>query len=467
MPAVLSDPAASVMGTSKKIEKQYGSDVTMSIGAALAPSQALAEYEAALDRLIEASTNPLTGLVCLDHQGQTDFLVEFERIRNRMGLVDNAIVNASNATDLPDFHHKRVTADMLTDLLRLDPHVAAARVRVAKHLSTTWSPTGEPIPPRFAELAARQAAGEATGSQLDRVVKELLRLDKVKAATDEQRAVAEVVLAGAVPDVGPRDLGGLAARIRDHIDPDGQVPDDDYNSATRRLNWGDNDDGSVWLTGRFTAEAGEKVKVVLEPLARLNESPDELDLRSAEQRRHDALETVLDRTLRAGDQPSVGGVPATVLLNVSAEDLTSGTGSVELGSGQRVSTQTAKRMTDEASIVSVLFAPNGEVLDQGRKCRLATTAQTYALIARDKGCSFPGCTVPPQWAQRHHITSWLDGGLTDINNLTLVCHFHHHNFGRLGWSCRMIDGLPHWIPPEAKDPSRIPRLNLRLQRMRI
>lgn len=438
----------------------------MDIGAALAPSQALAEFEAALTQLIAVSTDPLSGLVSLDHQSQTDFLLDFERIRNRMGLVDNAIINASEVTDLADFHHKRITSVMLTDLLQLDPHVAAARVRAAKHLSPTDSPTGEPLPPRFAELAAQQASGEATGSQLDRVIKELLRLDKVRAATDEQRSAAEEVLAAAIPQLGPRDLGGLAGRIRDYIDPDGQIPDDDHNNATRRLAWGDNDDGSVWLSGRLTAGAGEKLRVVLEPLTRLNESPAEPDLRSAEQRRHDGLETVFDRILRSGDQPSVGGVPATVLLSVTAEDLSSGTGSVGLGSGQRVSIATAERIADEATVVSTLFAPHGEVLDQGRKNRLATPAQTHALIARDQGCSFPGCTVPPHWAQRHHIISWLAGGLTDINNLTLLCHFHHHNFGRLGWSCRMIDGLPHWVPPAVKDPSRAPRLNIRLQRSR-
>ena len=37
-----------------------------------------------------------------------------------------------------------------------------------------------------------------------------------------------------------------------------------------------------------------------------------------------------------------------------------------------------------------------------------------ALTARDGGCSFPGCTHPPQWCDRHHILDWILGGPTDL-----------------------------------------------------
>jgi len=42
-----------------------------------------------------------------------------------------------------------------------------------------------------------------------------------------------------------------------------------------------------------------------------------------------------------------------------------------------------------------------------------------ALIARDAGCSFPGCTHPASWCERHHILDWILGGLTDLDNLTI------------------------------------------------
>ena len=37
---------------------------------------------------------------------------------------------------------------------------------------------------------------------------------------------------------------------------------------------------------------------------------------------------------------------------------------------------------------------------------------------------------------------------TNLNNLTLLCRYHHHNFAARGWTCRInAHGLPEWTPP--------------------
>ena len=54
---------------------------------------------------------------------------------------------------------------------------------------------------------------------------------------------------------------------------------------------------------------------------------------------------------------------------------------------------------------------------------------------------------------------WIDGGPTDLDNLTLVCGFHHREFAKRGWACRITDGVPHWIPPAWLDPQQTPRRN--------
>ena len=39
---------------------------------------------------------------------------------------------------------------------------------------------------------------------------------------------------------------------------------------------------------------------------------------------------------------------------------------------------------------------------------------------------FPGCLRPPSHCQAHHLKFWTrDQGPTDIDNLALVCAFHH------------------------------------------
>jgi hypothetical protein len=54
-------------------------------------------------------------------------------------------------------------------------------------------------------------------------------------------------------------------------------------------------------------------------------------------------------------------------------------------------------------------------LDLGRSRRIASRTQTIALIARDGGCSFPGCDHPPEWCERHHIVEWVNGGETNLD----------------------------------------------------
>ena len=74
----------------------------------------------------------------------------------------------------------------------------------------------------------------------------------------------------------------------------------------------------------------------------------------------------------------------------------------------------------------------------GRSRRLATPAQIAALTVRDgAGCQFPGCTHT-RYLHAHHVRHWLHGGRTDIDNLVLICSFHHtvihdHNY-RIRWA---------------------------------
>ena len=55
----------------------------------------------------------------------------------------------------------------------------------------------------------------------------------------------------------------------------------------------------------------------------------------------------------------------------------------------------------------------------GRTARTATPAQRRALAARDKGCIIPGCGIPAEACQTHHVTDWAAGGDTDLPNLAL------------------------------------------------
>lgn len=77
-----------------------------------------------------------------------------------------------------------------------------------------------------------------------------------------------------------------------------------------------------------------------------------------------------------------------------------------------------------AALAAVLF-DSRIPLDVGRTQRTATAAQRRALSVRDGGCVIPGCGVPAEACQTHHLEPWAQGGLTSVDSMALLCWAHH------------------------------------------
>ena len=264
--------------------------------------------------------------------------------------------------------------------------------------------------------------------------------------------------------------------VVDAADPDGPEPVDEQLQQDRRyLELKQRRDGMWWLHGKLTATTGAQLNAILDPLSgpRWSSIEDEdgqttaiPDERPYGQRLHDAFDEVCGRVLKSGDQPVSGGTPASVIVTVPAEDLLAWAGLAETTDGSMLTSDQLLRIADEAEIWPTIIDRNGVPLALGRTQRLASRGQTMALIARDAGCSFPGCTHPPSWCDRHHIIDWIRGGLTDVDNLTLLCRYHHTHLMQKGWSCRInADGLPEWIPPWWIDRDQRPQINTRMRRL--
>jgi len=63
--------------------------------------------------------------------------------------------------------------------------------------------------------------------------------------------------------------------------------------------------------------------------------------------------------------------------------------------GLEVSASAVRRLACDADLIRVLLDAEGCVLDVGRSHRLVTAPIWTALLARDRHCTFPGCTRPP------------------------------------------------------------------------
>ncbi|WP_447925674.1 DUF222 domain-containing protein [Georgenia muralis] len=85
------------------------------------------------------------------------------------------------------------------------------------------------------------------------------------------------------------------------------------------------------------------------------------------------------------------------------------------------------RLACSSGIHRVVFGPDSQPLDVGREERLYTTAQTRAIIARDRQCQYPDCTAPPGEGEIHHSLWWYaHHGPTDLRKGILLC-WHHHD----------------------------------------
>jgi hypothetical protein len=94
-----------------------------------------------------------------------------------------------------------------------------------------------------------------------------------------------------------------------------------------------------------------------------------------------------------------------------------------------VSAETARRLSCDASLVTVLEDENGKVLNIGRRARTVPASLRRTLDIRDKTCRFPGCCEAGH-VEYHHIEHWADGGETSLDNIAKICKFHHAQLHR-------------------------------------
>ncbi|MEV7965040.1 DUF222 domain-containing protein, partial [Sphaerisporangium sp. NPDC088356] len=80
--------------------------------------------------------------------------------------------------------------------------------------------------------------------------------------------------------------------------------------------------------------------------------------------------------------------------------------------GQLLPVGDVHRLARTSTLVRIVMDAEGQVLDMGRKVRLATPAQRRAVIARYTTCWVDGCPLPATMCQIDHADAWAHGGPT-------------------------------------------------------
>jgi uncharacterized protein DUF222/HNH endonuclease len=408
----------------------------------------------------EFAAVPLSSLAEDDLLG---LMRDVERARRQLEAFEHRLVAEVEERNLPGKYVMRSTGALLAGVLNLSPRKAAQRVRHARYLGPRITVTGERLEPLLPAAAAARHAGEIGAGQVAVIIRTISKLPSTLPVEDI--AQAEEFLVEQAKQFDPSVLAGIARQLLDTLDPDGRLADEAYQQRHRQLSLTPSRDGMHRLTADLDPETAALAMTVLHSLAAPRTDPDtwDRDERSSGQRLHDALRAVLKLALRSGQLPRPGGVPATVLITMTAQQFQTGTGLASTSFGQHLTVPQALRLADQAAIAWVVHNSSGGVLNYGTTQRLASAQQTLALIARDQGCAFPGCTSPPEWTERHHVTPWRQGGGTDLNNLCLLCDYHHDRIDTGGWTITMRQGIPWFTPPAWLDPEQTPRLNQRIQ----
>lgn len=227
--------------------------------------------------------------------------------------------------------------------------------------------------------------------------------------------------------------------------------------ANRSLVWFHDDDGSLVIRARMTAEAGA---VFLKALAAAEDTfpiPDvsaETSLDPVQPRRAlraDALTLISESFLATGPQDLTGGDRQQIVVHVDAQTLKHDhAGRCELEHGPALAAETARRLSCDASLIAIIENEQGEPLNVGRKTRTIPPAIRRALNSRDRGCRFPGCTNT-RYVDGHHVRHWAQGGETKLANLVTLCRFHHRQVheGRVVVQF-LDDGAFRFVRPDGK-----------------
>lgn len=375
-------------------------------------------------------------------------VVVMERLGRRLSAAQVTALAQADRSGIADHTGASSTAVWLHNVTDLP--VGVGRARLALHLGLANRPL----------VGAAFNAGDI-GFEAASVV--CSAIDALPAGVPTaMNTQIEELLVDIARDEGTKAVVQRSMQIAERFDPDGFERQEADARSRRWLQLIRQHDGSVKMRGCLDKESAALALAVLEPLAAPCPAIDGVpDTRVPERRNADALMQLCQLATPA--LPQVRGERPHMFVTTTLESLQRKVGSPpgSLEGGYLISKTAIRRIACDANIIPVVLGSAGQPLDIGRATRIVPQGLRRALILRDEGCAFPGCHRPPSWADAHHIDHWADGGPTSLDNTVLLCGHHHDRVHKDGWTIKIIDGRPWFIPPAWLDPQQRPRLHSR------
>ncbi|GAA4181089.1 HNH endonuclease signature motif containing protein [Gryllotalpicola koreensis] len=345
----------------------------------------------------------------------------------------------------------RTAAGVLAGITKSSGREAAKLVKDASDLAQLPAVEAAVLDGRIGREAAAAITGElkkAAGGKLENL-QPALGTPVARELETLQAELVELATGAGADEVKARAAEKAAALNVQTVE------DQAARAMQERFFWiGPTLDGAARVSGLLPAGHAAVVRGVLDGLSNpkgkktVTFAPDPdaapANVRTRGQKAADHLRDVFATAARSAEMPDMGGDHPTVWISTTAAELQSGSGlAFYAGSPEPVPVSEAVQAACAGGIQTVIFGKDGDVLNLGLEVRGFTKRQRRAIALRDGGtCIIPGCDVPAQWCEVHHVTPYQDGGPTDVCNGVLVCFFHHHEIDTGPWSIRMKHGTP-------------------------
>lgn len=395
----------------------------------------------------------------LSHRELVALLAELTTVVRTVPALEHRVLARLTGETEPCRLGEKTWPAVLTTALRITSAEAKRRLARAKVLGPRQAITGQPLPPLWESTAAAQARGELDVEYVE--VMERFHKALPSWVDVDTRAHADAQLAELAAGLDPDNLDAAAKRLLACVDQDGPPPEDrEREQACQRgvVLGPQQADGSRSIRGRVNAEAGSYWEVLFaKEAAPGHHNPDGPDTRTQAQRNHDAFLAVGRRALESGKLGTHNGLPVTVIVSTTLQELEKGAGVAVTGGGSLLPMPDLIRLAAKAHHYLYVYDQHtGKSLYLARTKRLATAAQRIVLHARDRGCTRPGCTAPGYWCQTHHaVADWVDGGQTNVDDMTLACPHDHRMLDKTGWRTRKnAKNQTEWLPPPDLDTGR-------------
>lgn len=405
---------------------------------------------------------PLPALSDLWRAGPRELAVSLRlrlREQRRLEAEIGQIIAEVNARGVKATFGYGSTAAWLQDIGHFGPAEAKKIVHRALVLNPSRAPDNTPIPAVAPLTGAAAREGLLGSTQIDRITAIAAALPATVSDTD--RECAEEMLVDLSQDAGPLEIKRAGQHLLDTLDPDGPAPKKPKPKPARELNLQEHRDGTATLTAKLDTVSYANLRSVIDPLSTPHPTTDEgRDTRTLAERQGDAFADLSRLAMTSPEFPTHSGDRTHIVVTINYNDLKSGLGTACVDAASEISAAEARILACDARVIPMVLGSASEPLDVGRIQRFVTPGLRRALHARDGGCAFPGCHRKPRHCDAHHIIEWADGGVTAIDNLTLLCSRHHRLLHLSDWEVRIApDGKPEFLPPDYVDPLRKPRRN--------